>query len=292
VVNPNSVNFDQTIPGLGTIPVVNSTTTNRLNALRPFLGYAGIQATRNIYTGNYNGLQTQLQKKFSSNTMVNVAYTWSHASTSYIADRSTGAIMPVQGHIRDNNWGPSIGDRRHVLTGNFVWDAPWYQAQKGLVGHILGGWEISGVQTFQTGLPATVTYNSGVDPSGSGCLSPSPCSLRPNQVGDPNTGPHDYFLGWFNSAAFVNPVAGDRNIPTSRPGALRLPGFWRTDMGLFKNLKFGERVNTQLRLETYNTFNHTNPVCCSTNTFSGASFGTIAATRDPRTLQIGAKIGF
>ena len=57
VVSPILVNGVQT-------PVVNSTTTNRLNAIRPYVGYAGIQATRNIYTSNYNGLQTQLQKKF------------------------------------------------------------------------------------------------------------------------------------------------------------------------------------------------------------------------------------
>ena len=284
----NVINFD-----VGGVQVVNTTTTARLNALRPYVGYAGIQATRNIYTSNYNGLQTQLQKKFKGNSMANIAYTWSHSLTSYIADRSTGSIMPVQGHIRDNNWGPGIGDRRHVLTANFVWELPWYQAQQGVVGHLLGGWEISGVQTFQTGLPATATYNSLVDPSGSGCLSPSPCSLRPYQVGDPNTGNHSFFApGWFNQAAFVNPVAGDRAIPTERPGALRLPGFWRTDMGVFKNLKFGDRVTTQLRLETYNTFNHTNPVCCASLVVGNASFGQISSTRDPRTVQIGAKIGF
>ena len=186
-----------------------------------------------------------------------------------------------------------IGDRRHVLTGNFVWDEPWYHAQQGILGHILGGWEITGVQTFQTGLPATAASNQSIDPSGADCLGPSPCSLRANQVGDPNSGaPHNYFTGWFNNSAFVNPVAGDRNIPTEQPGALRLPGFWRTDMGVFKNLKFGERVTTQLRLETYNTFNHTNPVCCTSTTFGNANFGLISSTRDPRTLQIGAKIGF
>ena len=162
-----------------------------------------------------------------------------------------------------------------------------------MIGHILGGWEVSGVATFQSGLPATPTYNSLIDPSGADCLGLSPCSLRPNQVGDPNSGaPHNYFTGWFNNSAFVNPVAGDRNIPTAQPGALRLPGFWRVDTGLFKNLKVSERVNAQLRLETYNTLNHTNPVCCTSTVFGNANFGLISSTRDPRTVQIGAKIGF
>ncbi len=277
----------------GASPVVNSTTTNRLNALRPYIGYSGIAAVRDIYTSVYNGLQTQLQKKFKGNSSFNIAYTWSHGETSNQADRSTGSILPVQGHIRDNNWGPSFGDRRHVLTTNFVYDLPWYQQQQGAVGHILGGWEVSGVATFQTGLPGNVASNQLIDPSGADCLGPSPCSLRPNQVGDPNSGaPHNYFTGWFNNSAFVNPVAGDRNIPTAQPGALRLPGYWRADLGVFKNLKFGEAVTAQLRLETFNTFNHTNPVCCTSTTFGNASFGLISSTRDPRTLQLGAKIAF
>ena len=277
----------------GASPVVNTANTNRLNAIRPYVGYSGIAAVRDIYTSSYHGLQTNLEKKFKGNTYFNIAYTWSHGETSYVADRSTGSIMPVQGHIRDNNWGPSFGDRRHVLTGNFVYDLPWYQAQQGIVGHVLGGWEVSGVQTFQTGLPGTAASNQLIDPSGADCLGPSPCSLRADQVGDPNSGaPHNYTTGWFNNSAFVNPVAGDRNIPTEQPGALRLPGFWRTDLGLFKNLKFGERVTSQLRLETFNTFNHTNPVCCTSTTVGNANFGTISSTRDPRTLQIGAKIAF
>ena len=41
------------------------------------------------------------------------------------------------------------------------------------------------------------------------------------------------------------------------------PGFWRTDLSLFKNMKFTERVTGQLRWETFNTFNHTNPICCA-----------------------------
>jgi len=90
----------------------------------------------------------------------------------------------------------------------------------------------------------------------------------------------------------VNPVAGDTNIPTAQPGALRLPGYWRADLGAFKNLKFGEAVTMQLRLETFNTFNHTNPVCCTSTTFGNASFGLISSTRDPRSLQLGAKIAF
>ncbi len=287
----NNISFSTTVNGVPVVAVTPSN-TNLLNALRPYIGYSGGNAVENIYTENYNGLQTQLQKQFAGNTLVNISYTWSHALTTYVADRSTGSIMPVQGHIRDNNYGPGIGDRRHVLTANFVWDVPWLIKQPGFVGHVLGGWEVSGIQTFQTGLPATVTQ-SVIDPTGADCLGPSPCSLRADQIGDPNSGaPHTY-TQYFNTAAFVAPAAGQTTLPSERPGAVRLPGFWRTDMGLFKNLKFTERFTGQFRAEAFNVFNHTNPVCCSSLSMSGGkSFGAITATRDPRTMELGLKLLF
>ncbi|MCU1286209.1 MAG: TonB-dependent receptor [Acidobacteriales bacterium] len=277
----------------GAAPVVTAANTSLLNALRPYVGYSGAPAVRGVYTSNYHGLQTQLQKKFSRNTMFNIAYTWSHSLTTYQADRTTGAIMPIQGHIRDNNYGPGIGDRRHVWTSNFVWDIPWLIEQKGFVGHVLGGWEFSGIQTFQTGLPATVSSNQAVDPTGGDCLGPSPCLFRANQVGDPNSGgAHTYDSGWFNAAAFTNPVAGQTTIPSERPGNVRLPGFWRIDMGMFKNIKFSERFGGQFRAEAYNALNHTNPICCSSFATNSASYNLVRSTRDPRTMQLGLKLSF
>jgi hypothetical protein len=286
----NPISFSTTVGGTPVV-AVTSGNTNGLNALRPFIGYSGGNAVQGIYTENYNGLQTELQKQFSGNSSINVSYTWSHALTTYVADRSTGSIMPVQGHIRDNNYGPGIGDRRHVFTSNFVWEIPWLKNQQGFVGHVIGGWELSGIQTFQTGLPGNVTQAIS-DPTGAGCLGPSPCSLRPNQIGDPNVGAPHTIAEYFNIGAFTTPPIGQTTLPSARPGAVRLPGYWRTDLGLFKNIKLGERFTFQFRAEAFNAFNHTNPVCCSSFTSTSTSFGQITSTRDPRTMELGAKFLF
>jgi hypothetical protein len=282
-VKINGVNTD--------VVVVDGTTTNRLNALRPYIGYAGGAAVQNVYNSNYNGLQTQVQKQFKNNTMINVSYTWSHGLTTYQADRSTGSIMPVQGNF-NQNYGPSIGDRRHVLTANFVWDLPWFQEQHGFAGHVLGGWEVSGVQTFQTGLPATVASNQAFDPSGADCLGPSPCSLRPYQVGDPNSNQPKGYEGWFNASAFADPVPGNTAIPNEVPGAVREPGFWRTDIGAFKNIKFTERFTGQFRAEAFNAFNHLNPICCGSFTTSSSLYNKIRSARDPRIMELAIKLQF
>jgi hypothetical protein len=286
---PNAISFSTTVNGTPVVAVTNGN-TNGLNVLRPYIGYSGGAAVRNIYTENYNGLQTNVKKQFSGNTMVDLNYTWSHALTTYVADRSTGSVMPVQGHIRDNNYGPGIADRRHVFTGDFVWEIPWLKNQQGLVGHAIGGWEVSGVQTFQTGLPTQATA-AVIDPTGADCLGPSPCSLRVNQTGNPNTGPQN-FTQWFNVNALAVPAAGQTTIPSERPGALRLPGFWRTDLGLFKNIKATERFSFQFRAEAFNVFNHTNPICCASTTLTSASFGLVTSTRDPRTMELGMKFLF
>jgi hypothetical protein len=287
---PNSISFTHNINGVP-MTVVDNSNTNLLNAIRPYIGWNGGNAFEEIYTSNYHSLQTQVQKQFRGNTLMNLSYTWSHCLTTYQADRSTGSIMPVQGDFR-SNYGPCIADRRHVVTANFVWDIPYFQSQKGFAGHVLGGWELSGIQTFQTGLPATVAANQSIDPSGADCLGPSPCVLRANQVGDPNANQANSFENWFNGAAFTSPVAGQTTAPSEGPGALRLPGFWRTDLGMFKNIKFTERFGGQFRFETFNTFNHLNPICCASFTLGNANFDKIRSARDPRILQLALKLYF
>ncbi|HEV2196663.1 MAG TPA: carboxypeptidase-like regulatory domain-containing protein [Candidatus Acidoferrum sp.] len=284
-------------------PINNTNPSNQLNVLRPYTGYGPGLFFVDLFTSNYHSLQTQLQKRFSGNSMFNISYTWSHGLTTDPGDRSTGgaALPQVSGDFR-GNYGPTVADRRHVVTANFVYDLPFYRTQQGLAGHILGGWEVSGVQTFQTGLPLTAVLGNGAcgkgaprcnDPTGSGCLlGASPLGCRPNQVGDPNSNaPHTY-TNWFNAAAFTNASATQTTETTERPGAIRGPGFWRTDLSLFKNIKFTERLAGQFRFETFNTFNHTNPICCASTNLISTLYNTVTSTRDPRILQLGMKLNF
>jgi hypothetical protein len=132
-----------------------------------------------------------------------------------------------------------------------------------------------------------------VDGIGGGCFSASPVGCRVNQLSDPNSGaPHNILGNWFNSAAFAVPTAAQVGLPTERPGAIRAPGFWNTDLALFKNIKFTEVFTGQFRLESFNTFNHTNPICCASTSYAVASFNTINSTRDPRIVQLAMKLNF
>ena len=117
--------------------------------------------------------------------------------------------------------------------------------------------------------------------------------IRTNQVGDPN-GPKTA-AEFFNTSAFT---LASGAFGTESPGALMGPGFQLWDMALNKNFRFGERVRFQLRLETFNTFNHGSPLGAAEggiNTLlspSNKAFGTVTGYHDPRNLQLGAKLEF
>jgi len=305
-VPANGVNIQSAPPSpCATTPCINSTaTSNKLAVLRPYVGYGPGLFFVDLFTSNYHSLQTQVQKRFFGNSMVSVAYTWSHGLTTDPADRSTGgaAIPQVTGDFR-GNYGPTVADRRHVLTANFVWELPWLRHAGGFTGHVLGGWQVSGIQTFQIGFPLiAIMGNAGcaagtgancVDPTGSGCLlGASPVGCRPNQIGDPNANAPHTIGSWFNAGAFAVPTTTQTTETTERPGAIRGPGFWRTDLSLFKNMRFTERLSGQLRWETFNTFNHTNPICCGSTSFASTLFNQVTSTRDPRIMQLGMKLNF
>ena len=118
-----------------------------------------------------------------------------------------------------------------------------------------------------------------------------------NQIGDPNQNAPHQFTNWFNAAALQPAPAGQITLPTERPGAIRAPGYWVTDLSLLKNIKFTERFTGQFRLESFNAFNHTNPICCNNGLSTGTSFAStlfnqVNSTRDTRIVQLAMKLNF
>jgi hypothetical protein len=273
---------------------VSSTTTPLLNRIRPFLGYAGIDGVETIFNSNYNSLQVDVEKKFKGNSFVKVAYTWAHSLTDNQTDRSTA---PQDSYCIHCDYGPSQQDRRQVFTANYVYPLPFFKEQHGVLGHIAGGWTFSGIASFQSGLPFTVSSPFNADPAGEGCLGPSPCVVRPDLISDPNHAPHT-LLSWFDPQAFAPVPAGQFRNGTSGRGVIRGPGFERWDLSLVKNLKFTERVSSQFRLEAFNAFNHTNYNTINTTMPATiplpptSTFGQVTGARDPRIVQLGVKVDF
>src|ERR1700722_16115458 len=259
-------------------------------ALVPYAGYQAIISRAPIFDSNYNSLQVSLNRRFSQGLTLGVAYTWSKLLTNNAVDRAVGV---ADAYNLNGDYGLSTLNTPQILVISYVYDLPFYKNDNSLIGHVLGGWEISGITNFQSGQSTTVTQG-GNDPfanlannnSGLNLARGSTAQIRTDLIGDPH-GPKTA-AEFFNTAAFAT-AAG--HFGTEAPGTVLGPGFQLWDISLIKNVKFGERLSLQLRLETFNAFNHGNPNSIDTNIASG-TFGQVNGWNDPREGQLAAKITF
>lgn len=297
---------------LGDIDLNQPTVASRLanpevyeNVFAPYLGYGAITSRAPIYTSNYNSLQVTLNRRFSKGLMVGIAYTYSKFLTTNVADRG---VSTYDTYNLGLSYGPSSFNTPQMFVMNYVYALPFYKDQRGLTGHLLGGWELSGITTIQSGQSQYAWQandpwqlvnipNSGTAPY---CSTP-PCPLYPgglgmgastinifpDQIGNPHLANRS-IMEYFNTSAFTDAVG---HFGSTRPGAFLGPGFQIWDMSLFKNIHIAERVGLQLRLETFNTFNHGNPSSIDVGV-DDSTFGQVNGWHDPRNVQIGGKINF
>ena len=277
------------LPGTGFFSAAGTTI---LDQLRPYRGYRSIAIIQPRYNSNYHSMQISAQHRFSGASQVNLAYTWSKNLTDNQTDRSTA---PQNSYDIRGDYGRATLDRRHIFSLNYIYELPFFSKQEGFIGKILGGWQASGIITYNTGLPFTVV-TSGYDPSGLGFISALVAGGRPNILCNPNQGGAGTQQQYFNTACFqLNPATsatGLSNTPGSSPrGIIEGPNLFRVDFKLTKNIRFGERMKLQLFGEAFNLFNRTNFNTLSLNV-TAASFGQVLTTRDARNLQFGFKFSF
>jgi hypothetical protein len=163
----------------------------------------------------------------------------------------------------------------------------------GAVNALLGNWQISGVNTANTGEPVNVLFNpsSDIDPTGRISDFRGANTMRPNLIGDPTGASGAAQLdSYFNRAAFQLPTASQPYGTLGR-NAFRAPNFWQTDIAFQKSVPVRESTEVQFRSEFFNIFNHTNFRPPDPN-FSNASFGTIRSTYSPRQIQFALKLTF
>lgn len=290
------VDINQVRPGLaaanGLVPangyITAGAPTNRLNALRPFPGYTAINTIQPWFNSNYHSLQVSAQKRFSANNLVNLAYTWSKALTDNGSDR---ANAPQNFYNRAADYGLSPLDRRHVLTVSYVYDLPFFKDQKNVLGYVAGGWQLSGIFSYNSGTPITVTSALGNDPGGLGFLGPSAAGPRPDRLRDDLTPDMRNIDRAFDTSAFAEVPVGVARPGNAGRSVLIGPNIVRWDFSVFKQIPIGERFKFQIRGEAFNAFNRANfnaPISALGN----PNYGRITGARDPRNIQLGAKFVF
>ena len=252
------------------------------NTAVPYLGYHQIDLYENTLNSHYNGLQVNLHTNIKRDLTLQVAYTYSHAY-----DQGTGGDLALvsdpYNFAYDN--GPSTLDRTHIGLVNFIYDLPIFRnTQNKLLKGTLGGWEVSGIVTMETGLPLNITLGGSQSSNG-----------LPDATNRPDFSGGITYPGnvnqWFGTSGFSTPAVGAWG--TIGRGVIRAPGRNNWNISLFKSFLFSEARGSrfELRVETYNTWNHTEFNGVSTG-YGSSNFGAVTSTWDPRVFQLGGKLVF
>ncbi len=133
------------------------------NFLRPYQGFADITLTSWSGTSNYNGLQVQVNRRYTRGFQYGVAYTWSK-TLDYSKDDDTGDVFLGRPY-KAFNYGPADFDQTHIFTINYIYDVPNLSRRwnNGFVRALLDNWQISGTTSYATGKPKTFGTGTGLN---------------------------------------------------------------------------------------------------------------------------------
>jgi len=252
----------------------------------PYPGFNSITLSENEANTHYNGLQMDLNSQLSHDLTLHAIYTVSHAVDPTTAGGGGGDLgtvsNPYAGWLYDA--GSSGYDRLNVGLVDFIYDIPVFRhTESRLLKTVVGGWTVSGIVTMESGLPININLSGGQGGNGVGGNN------RPNLTGTLTT-PHTV-NEWFSPGAFSAPALGAWG--TLPHNDLRGPGRDNWNLSLFKRFNLWESRGSylELRLETFNTWNHTQ-FQNTDNTLGDSRFGQVTSAFDPRILQLGGKVYF
>jgi hypothetical protein len=270
-----------------------------VTAVVPYLGYSWFADRLPEYTSNYNSLQVSLNHRMQYGLTVGIAYTWSKTLTDQSNDRATGTYDTYNPRL---DYGPSTLNQPETFVANYVYELPFYKEQHGLTGHVLGGWELSGISQFISGQSLTITQSADnfdcQTPSGAttGCIAGtypgginidvSSIAPRPDKVAPVHIVKNQ--LQWFDPNSFADAIG---HFGSSPSGVLLSPGLDLWDLSAIKNVNLTSRARLQIRGEFFNAFNHTNLNGIITNV-NQTGFGQATGAHDPREIQLGGKLYF
>jgi hypothetical protein len=279
--NFTGVRFDKIDPNLfnaAPAPGFISISQPRTAARRPDGRYGAIFGISNNAWSYYNALQALWTKRLSQGLSAQVSYTWSKnidtgSEATFVGTGDTNFLLSEKLGARGNR-GPSRLDQPQRFVASYTYQFPFAKGQPGIIGRIIGGWEMNGIVTLGSGNPVTVVL--GYDLNADGIGGDRPDLIDPsvlfrsmdNARVNPATG-RQYSMDQVPTSAF-SPTAANvasRNYPflpgTGAIGSLgrntfRLQGQQNFDVVIVKNIKlFGKDRGHELqfRAEMYNLLN-------------------------------------
>ncbi|MGC1620317.1 MAG: TonB-dependent receptor [Candidatus Acidiferrum sp.] len=270
-------------------------------------GFNTINLSTNEANTHYNSMQVDLNSQLSRDLTLRALYTLSRAVDPTTAGSGGGDLggisNPYAGWAYDN--GLSGYNRTHVAVVDFIYDIPLLRHNDNkFVKNVIAGWEASGIVTIESGLPLNVTLGGtqGGNFVGGSNRPDITGPIAYEHVVNPNA---QQQIQYINPTAFSDPAIGAYGDEPHN--GVTGPGRDNWNISLFKSFTLSESRGSRLeiRLETFNTWNHTQfsgvntginfNFNSATNSFAyngGNNFGQFNSASDPRILQLGGKIYF
>jgi hypothetical protein len=272
------------LPDQSNIPALIQGTVVK-NTIVPYVGWGSIRLEGTNMNSHYNGLQLNFHSQFRDSLTLQAVYTYSKAMDPVNQGGGLNDLQNVSNpYDRNYDIGASPLDRRHIALVNFIYQFPFLKhSSDKVLKSLLGGWELSGIGTMESGFPLDITLGGAAGSNG-----------LPNATNRPNSTSVSYphtLTQWFSTSSFSAPALGawGNSVHHSVYG----PGRHNWNLSLFKSFTFSEARGSrfELRFETFNAFNHTQFQNVSSS-FSAGDFGRVTSMYDARTIQLGAKLYF
>jgi hypothetical protein len=254
-----------------------------VQARRPFQNISSIDMRATNGQSTYNGLELEVQKRYSGGLSLLASYTWS---------KTLDDVRALDLWFGGSWKGISDLNISHRFNFSGVWEVPYGRRRKfgaaapAVTDAILGGWQVSNIVVLRTGFPLTVT-SGGLG----NVANTDGITQVPNRVHEPKLSRGERTeTRFFDTSAFTAPAPFTLGNAGQNP--IFGPGYWGVDLSLGKVFPVRERLSVQYRAEFFNVLNHPNWGDPGTS-FGSATFGRITSTTaDPRVIQMGLKLLF
>ena len=259
----------------------------------------------------YNGFTAEALRHFANGLYFQSSWTWARDryDLDYNWDFGTEKFVSENPRDRKREIGPAQEIPTHRFSTNFIYQLPFGKGRKfgsgvsRLANLVVGGWELSGIYTAQTGQFLTPFW-SGDDPVGifyTDSDTPASVTLRPDILRNPNYPSGQQTIEkWFDTGAFAPPKVGQ--FGTSAKGVIKGPGVNVWSAGFAKEFTLHERARLRWEMTASNFFNHpgwTNPSTDITDSGvgeitsdGGVTSGSVGDRAGSRNFRMGLRLQF
>jgi hypothetical protein len=289
-------------------PCFNAGFVNGFSVAELNPAYSNISYRTNCCDSNYHAWQTTLRKRFSSGLQLNANYTFAKGMDDVSDTFTDKSVSAATGYPTENgdvhlDYGPADYNVKHRAVVSFVYDLPFAKAHRWL-----GGWQVSGIVSAQSGADFSVT-DSAIDSNEDSQFTDRAVYTGSGNIANAihhNVSPATGYLStpdfaMLNSPALLCPASENLglwcNVGEMQRNSLVGPGFFDTDLGFAKVIKINERASFKFEGNFFNIFNHPNFLPPDANLNDG-TFGkslstfTNQQTGGPRITQLAVRFDF